>query len=89
MKDIKNNLEHLELLLNIQDISITEREFIFNDQGEPINYKFIYANKTFCDLIRKDVKDVIGKDAFMLFPKSKDYWIKEYYEVVMTGKPLI
>ena len=67
MKEVKSNLEHLKVLLDISDFSITEREFIFNDLGEPVNYKFIYANKTYCDLIRKDAKDVIGKNAFCKF----------------------
>jgi len=89
MKNNGNNKEHLKFILDNLDFAITERELIFNDEGIPIDYKFIYVNKTYSDMISKKQEDVLGMNVTELYPKTKDYWLDKYYEVVKTGIPLV
>ena len=88
MKSTINSSKHLHFILDNLDCAVTEREFIFNDEGKPIDYKFIYVNRTYSDNISMKQEDVIGMKATELYPKSKDYGIDQYYEVVKTGVPL-
>ena len=82
------NFSHFKFILDNLNFAITEREFLFNEKGEPIDYRFIYTNKTYADLIDKKPEDIIGLKATELYPSSKNYWIDEYYEVVKTGTSL-
>ncbi len=86
--NLGNKLNHLTFIFDNLDSAISEREFIFDDAGNPIDYQFIYVNQTYANLLDSKVEDIIGLKATELYPKSEDYWIEEYYEVVKTGVPL-
>ncbi len=83
-----DNLNHLNFIFDNLDYAISEREFIFDELGTPVDYKFTYVNQTYANLLDRKVEDIIGLKATELYPKSEDYWIEEYYEVVKTGVPL-
>jgi len=88
MSKLVNSFEHLKFIFDNLDLAISEREFIFDELGNPIDYQFVYANRTYANLIDRKAQDIIGLKATELYPNSKDYWIREYYEVVKTGVPL-
>ncbi len=88
MKGLKINLEYLKFIFNNVDFSIADHEFIYNELGEPIDYKYLYANKVFCESLSIPLEKLIGKTVFEVFPDTEQYWIDKYYEVVRTGTPL-
>ena len=88
MKKQKSKEEYYEYIYNNVDFSIAEHEMIYNEKGEAIDYKFLYANKAFCDSLDISLDNLIGNSVLDLFPDTEKYWIDEYNKVVKTGKPL-
>jgi|GEM_PF-630532 len=88
MADQKYNTEYFKSIFDNLDFSISDHELIYNENGEGIDYKFLYANKAFCESLNISLEDLIGKSVLDLFPQTEKYWIDKYSEVVATGKPL-
>ncbi len=88
MKDMPRDLKHLNFLLDKVDFSIAEHEFIYDKEGLPIDYKFIYANEYFCKSLSITQERIVGHTVMELMPDTEQYWVDKYYEVVKTGVPL-
>jgi len=88
MENNKNNIEYLDFLIQNVDFSVVEHEMIYDKENNPIDYKIIYVNKTFCDLMNLSEKDLVGRSIFEVFPKTEKYWFTKYQEVIESGKPL-
>ena len=88
MKKIHSNVEYYQSLLKNTEILVAEHEFVYDDQGVGVDYKYLYANKAFCDIHKVILDDLIGKTVLEVFPEKEKYWIDKYYEVVRTGVPL-
>ena len=88
MKEYKINSEYFKFLFDNVDFSVADHEIVFNDKGEPIDYKYIYANNVFCSSLNITLKELIGKSVKDVFPETEEFWIKKYYEVTKTGTPL-
>ncbi len=63
-------------------------EIICDDQGNPIDYRFIDVNNAFENLTNLKAKDIIGKTILEVLPNTEKYWIETYGEVALTGKPI-
>jgi hypothetical protein len=88
MSKSKINTEYFKSIFNNVDVSIADHELIYNENGEAIDYKFLYANKAFCESINTSLENLIGKTVLDLFPETEKYWIDKYSEVVATGESL-
>ncbi len=75
-----------ENLLNKVDISIAEHEMIYDDYGNPIDYKYLYVNQTFCNAVSMTKEEIVGKTVLELFPSVELFWIERYNRVVVTGE---
>ena len=80
------NSKYHENLLNKVDIAIAEHEMIYDDFGNPKDYKYLYVNKAFCDSVSMQKDDIIGKTVLELFPNVESFWIKRYNNIVTSGK---
>jgi PAS domain S-box-containing protein len=62
-------------------------EIICDDEGNPVNYRFLDINPAF-ERITGLGKDVIGKTVLEVLPGTESYWIEQYGDVALTGKTI-
>jgi PAS domain S-box-containing protein len=60
-------------------------EMIWDDNGQPIDYRFLEVNPAFERLTGLKAEQVIGKTARQILPILEPYWIKRYGEVAAGG----
>ncbi len=63
-------------------------EMIFDDDGAPLDYRFLKVNPTFERLTGLKGKDIVGKTVLEILPDTEYYWIKKYGEVTISGNPI-
>ncbi len=63
-------------------------EMIYDEQGKPIDYRYLEANPAFERLTGVPVNDLLGKTVKDVLPETEDYWIKTFGRVARTGEPL-
>ncbi len=63
-------------------------EIIYNDKGDPYNYRFLEVNPAFDRFTGLMSGDIIGKTVREVLPSLEPYWIETYGEVARTGKPI-
>jgi len=61
-----------------------EHEMIYDDDSNPIDYRFLWINNIFT-VHTTLTKDIIGKTVLEVAPDTERYWIEKYAEVVKTG----
>ena len=59
-------------------------EMIYDDEGNPIDYRFLQVNPAFMELT--ELQDPTGKTVKEVIPNVEQYWVDTYNEVVVTGK---
>lgn len=62
-------------------------EIICDEQGKPVDYRFLELNSAFEKLTGADVSQLIGKTIREVLPETEDYWIDHYGKVALTGEP--
>ncbi|NTW05538.1 MAG: PAS domain S-box protein [Peptococcaceae bacterium] len=62
-------------------------EIIFDDRGNPINYKIISVNKDFEDKTGLKKEDLLEKTILDIVPGMNRQWIEVFAKVAMTGEP--
>lgn len=68
--------------------AFAEHEFIYDEHGVPIDYRFLSANSAFGKMTRLNIEDVIGKTVREVLPDIESFWILTYAQVVRTGNPI-
>lgn len=63
-------------------------EMIYDDQGKPIDYRFIEINPAFEVLTGAPVDALLGKTVKEVMPNTEDYWIETAGKVAKTGEPI-
>lgn len=63
-------------------------EVIVDEEGNPVDYRFLEMNPAFERLTGIDRSMAIGKTVLELLPETEAEWIKKYGEVALTGKPI-
>ena len=62
-------------------------EIVCDEEGKPIDYRFLNVNSSFERLTGLCKKDVTGKTVMEVLPETESYWIETYGLVALTGKP--
>lgn len=60
-------------------------EIICNDNGYPVDYRFIAVNPVFEKITGLKKSEIIGRTALDAFPEIEPYWIERYGKVALTG----
>lgn len=60
-------------------------EIIRNEQGEPIDYRFLEVNPAFERMTGLEADDVVGKRVREVLPGIEEEWIQTYGEVALKG----
>jgi PAS domain S-box-containing protein len=61
-------------------------EMLFDENGEPIDYRFLKVNPAFETMT--GLKQATGKTARELIPNLEASWVEIYGRVVLTGQPI-
>lgn len=64
-------------------------ELICNDQGEPVDYRFLGVNPAFERLTGKLASELVGRTVLEVFPGTERHWIETYGKVALTGEPVL
>jgi len=62
-------------------------EVIYDDQEQPIDYRYWEFNPAFEQLTGLRRADVLGRRLLEAFPEAENYWFKIFAQVVLTGQP--
>ncbi len=63
-------------------------EIICDEQGNPVDYRFLDVNPAFERMTGLRSEDIIGRSALELLPGTERYWIETYGKVALTGEPV-
>jgi len=85
--DLAKSRTQFDKLLSENDIPVANHKMIYDDNGNAINYEFLYVNSAFEKLMGLKKSEIIGKTVLDLLPNTEKYWIMEYDVVAKTQKP--
>ncbi|RPI37292.1 MAG: PAS domain-containing protein, partial [Nitrospiraceae bacterium] len=63
-------------------------EMIYNEQGQPIDYRYIEVNPAFEKLTGVPASALLGKTVKEVLPNTEQYWIDTAGKVAQTGMPV-
>ncbi|MCJ7432972.1 MAG: PAS domain-containing protein, partial [Anaerolineales bacterium] len=62
-------------------------ETICDENGKPVDYRFLEVNPAYERLTGLQAADLIGKTVLEVLPKTESYWMEVYGSVALTGRP--
>lgn len=75
------------ILIKSMKQGLALHEMIFDEDQNPIDYRFLEVNESFERITGLKRKDIIGKTVREVLPNTEDEWIQAYGEVVKTKIP--
>jgi len=63
-------------------------EIICDEQGNPVDYRYLSVNPAFERMTGLKAEDIIGKTVLEVLPDTEYYWIETYGRVALTGVPV-
>jgi two-component system, sensor histidine kinase and response regulator len=84
---IKQSEEKFRLLFTSTSQAVTLNEIILDENNQPVDYRILDANPSFEVQTGIKCNDIIGKKVLDVLPDTETYWIREFGEVALTGKP--
>jgi PAS domain S-box-containing protein len=87
-KSVYESEERYRLIFSEMMEGFALHEIICNDQGEPIDYRFLEINPAFEKLTGLKAEKLIGKTVHQVLPATESYWIEMYGQVALTGEPI-
>ena len=85
-KELSQSEEQYRLLANEMQLGLALHEIICDEQGNPIDFYILNANKSWEAIMGVKVKDFDGKTALEVFPNHDKSWIEVFGEVALNGK---
>jgi PAS domain S-box-containing protein len=84
---LRENEERYRGLFESMNEGFALHELIYDENGEPCDYRFLDVNPAFERQTGLKRKDVVGKTVLEAMPGTEPLWIKRYGEVALTGTP--
>lgn len=78
--------QKLRLLFNEMVDAFALHEIICDDQGTPVNYRFLAVNPAFENMTGLKAEDIVGRTVLEILPNTESYWIETYGRVALTGE---
>ncbi|MGB5974148.1 MAG: GAF domain-containing protein, partial [Nodosilinea sp.] len=82
---LRDSEQRYRTLFESMDQGFCVCEMLFDDGGEPVDYRFLEVNPAFVGLT--GLHQPIGKTALELVPNLENFWLETYSRVVLTGEP--
>ncbi len=68
--------------------AVSLHEIIVNDQGEPVDYRFIEVNRKFEELTGLKAENLVGRTVLEVMPNTEPSWIQKFGQVAITGESI-
>lgn len=78
--------QKFQLLFNEMVDAFALHEIICDNQGTPIDYRFLAVNPAFEEMTGIKAADILGRTVLEVFPSTESYWIETYGKVALTGE---
>ncbi len=63
-------------------------EIICNEEGVPVDYRFLDVNPAFERMTGLKSEDITGRTVLEIMPNTESHWIENYGQVALTGRPM-
>lgn len=73
-----------DLFENMQE-GFALHEMICDEEGNPIDYRFLAVNRAFEKLTASSRDEIVGRRVLEVFPETELYWIEKYGNVALEG----
>jgi two-component system, chemotaxis family, CheB/CheR fusion protein len=87
-EELKKSEYKYRMLFENMNASFALHEMIYDEKGEPVDYRFLEVNPMFEKDLGLNAEAVIGHTAKELFPNTEQYWIDTFGKVVTTGESI-
>ena len=91
MGDQHQKLAHseadLRTLFNEMLTGFALHDIICDDEGKPVDYRFVAVNRAFEEMTGLLATDLVGKRVREVLPTTEAIWIERYGHVALTGEP--
>jgi len=84
-QELRESEEQYRLLTTQMQLGLALHEIICDDDGTPVDYRFIYTNDSFEKVTGLCKEDILGKTVLEVLPNIEKYWIDAYGKVALTG----
>jgi diguanylate cyclase (GGDEF)-like protein/PAS domain S-box-containing protein len=85
---LKESEERHRLLITQMAQGLAVHEVLFDQSGNPVDFRYLDANDSYEKLIGLKRADILGKTALEIAPGMDKSWIAKYGQVAMTGQPI-
>lgn len=77
-----------KLLFETMNSALMMCEMIYDEKGNPIDFRHLEINPAFEEMMGCKAKDVVGVTARELFPHLEEYWVDAFAKLVETGESI-
>jgi PAS domain S-box-containing protein len=77
-----------QLLFNGMLDGFASHEIIYDEAGNPVDYRFLRVNPAFERLTGLRAPDILGRTIREVFPGIESYWLETYGKVALSGEPV-
>ncbi len=84
---LKESEERYRTLFSNMGEAFALHEMLFDNQGVPVDYRFLEINEAFERQTGLKASKIIGKTVCEILPDLEPFWIETYGKVVTTGEP--
>ncbi|MFH1035440.1 MAG: PAS domain S-box protein [Pseudomonadota bacterium] len=85
--ELQESERHYRQLFREMSSGLALHEIICDDQGQPVDYRFLDANPAFQRLTGLRLDDIRGKTVRQIMPGTEDIWVRRYGRVALGGQP--
>jgi PAS domain-containing protein len=84
---LQENEKKLSSLFAAMNEMVVLHELVFDAQGQPVDYRILDCNKTFCDVTGIVRQVAVGRLATELYQTTQSPYLEVYSRVVSAGQP--
>ena len=85
---LRESRERYQLLFSSMLDGYALHEIICDDDGTPVDYRFLDVNPAWERATGLSRSDVLGRTVLEVLPGTESYWIETYGQVALTGKAI-
>ncbi len=63
-------------------------KMIYDEQGKPVDYRYLEINPAFEKLTGIPINVLLGKTVKEIMPNTEEYWVETFGRVAATGEPI-
>ncbi|MCS7248882.1 MAG: PAS domain-containing protein [Anaerolineales bacterium] len=86
---IRQNGQRYRILFENLMEGFALHEMIWDENGKPLDYRFLEVNPAFERLTGLKAEEIVGKTVLQVLPGLERVWIERYGEVAASGKAMI